>query len=272
MIYEKKEETSIKHILGVVLLACVLIVELFYLYVDFSKEFWGVKFVDVVNIIAQFATAGAFYLGFHQYHRNKKVERQAVIVSECKNLILKMVAVSKEFRVGEETSFSNIKYCCEKLGSLGADFDILFTAVDEGIQKAIVRMHWQEMYFNELQHVMQNLELGPALNVFGDARSYYLIVLHEAHKKADDEKVLDMFRKYFISKEILSNYVESGLVRFKFEFPDLYMFFLFYFESENTDDYMYGSISRLDARARAPVIAAIKDAYKIDIEDFSTEK
>lgn len=272
MIYEKKEETNSKYIFGAALLACVLIVELFYLYADFSKEFWGIKFVDVANIIAQFATAGAFYLGFHQYHRNKKVERQAVIVSECKNLILKMVAVSKEFNVGQETSFSNIKYCCTKLGNLGSDFDVLFTAVDEGIQKAIVRMHWQEMYFNELLHVMQGLELGPALSATGDNRSYYLLALEAARKKAKDEHVWEAFRKYHTSKTILTDYISAGLLAFKFDFVDVYMFFLFFFESKHTNDYMYGSMSRLDARARAPMIAAIKDAYNIDIEKFTPKK
>ncbi|QXI21106.1 hypothetical protein HU724_019015 [Pseudomonas iranensis] len=272
MIYEKKEESSTKYVLGVALLACFLVAEYFYLYVDFSKEFWVVKFVDVANVIAQFATAGAFYLGFHQYHRNKRVERQAVIVLECKNLILKMVAASKEFDVGENTSFSNIKYCCTKLGNLGSDFDVLFAALDEGIQKAIVRMHWQEMYFNELQHVMQGLELRPALSATAGEKLYYLLIRDDARKKAEAENILEGFFNYFVLKEVLAHYLESELLDFTFEFSDLYFFFLFFFESKHTNDYMYGSMSRLDIRARAPMIAAIKDAYKIDIERFAPKK
>jgi len=272
VIYEKKEETNGKYILGVALLACVLIIELFYLYADFSKEFWGIKFVDVANIIAQFATAAAFYLGFHQYHRNKKVERQAVIVLECKNLILKMVAVSKEFDVGEGTSFSNIKYCCTKLGNLGSDFNVLFTALDEGIQKAIVRMHWQEMYFNELLHVMQGLELRSAVSSTDGEKLYYFVVRDDARRKAKAENVLEVFLNYFILKEVLTHYAESELLGFTFEFSDLYFFFLFFFESKYTNDYMYGNMARLDVRARAPMIAAIKDVYKIDIEMFAPKK
>lgn len=266
MIYEKKKKTSRKFLLGGVGLVCTLIFELFYLYADFSSEFWGIKFVDVANILAQFATAGAFYLGFHQYHRNKKVERQSVIILECNNLIIKMKAISKEFETEAETSFENIQRCCIKLGNLGSDFNVLFVALEEGIQKAIVRMHWQEMYFNELQHAMQSLELGGALCISGDNRPYYLLALGYATQKAKDDNVQDVFRKYFIFYEILRNYLEAEVVVFKFEFSDLYMFFIFFFESKYTNDYMYGSMSRLDARAKAPLIAAIKDAYKIDVE------
>lgn len=267
MIYEKKKPVNNKYVLGFVLLICILCFELFYLYADFSKEFWGLKFVDVANIVAQFATAGAFYLGFHQYHRNKRVERQTVIVSECKNLVMKMSAASKEFNVRDGTNFSNIKRCCIKLGNLGSDFNVLFSALEEGIHKAIVRMHWQEMYFNELQHSMKDLILSPAVRVSSSAENYYLVALNNARQKAADENILEVFKEYFIYKEILNDSrIQSQVERFKFEFSDLYLFLVFFFESKYTNDYMYGNMARLDVRARAPLIAAIKDCYKIDVD------
>jgi hypothetical protein len=271
MIYEKKKVSSGRFLYLVVLPVCFLVGELIYLYANFSSDFWNVKFVDVANIIAQFATAGAFYLGFHQYHRTKKVERQAAIISECNSLIMKMAAVSKEFDVGEKTNFPNVKRSCIKLGNLASDFDVLFTALNEGVQKAIVRMHWQEMYFNELQHVMQSLELSAALSISGENRPRYHVALAYANEKAKDGGVSDELKRYFIFREVLSSYIKAEIVDFKFEFSDLYMFFLFFFESDFTNEYMYGSLSRLDARVKSPLIAAIKDSFGVDMEAPSKE-
>lgn len=266
MIYEKKKQVNGKYMPAIVLLVCIFVFELLYIYADFSKEFWGLKFVDLANIVAQFATAGAFYLGFHQYHRNKKVERQSVIVSECKSLIVKMVAAGKEFSVGENTEFSNIKKCCIKLGNLGSDFNVLFSALDEGIHKAIVRMHWQEMYFNELQPAMTALQLGPAVRACKSAENYYLVALNNAREKLSRESILEVFEDYFIYNEILSDTrIQSQIERFKFGFADMFLFLIFFFESKYTDDYMHGNMAQLDIRARSPLIAALKACYKIDV-------
>ncbi|WP_330565256.1 hypothetical protein [Pseudomonas yamanorum] len=267
MLYEKKKEKSKKYIVMVcveVSLLLILISELFYFYVDFPVGFWSMKAVDIANVTAQVATAGAFYLGFHQYHRNKRVERQAVLVAECKTLIVKMIAVIKELKVGLDTDFENIKYCSIKLGSLGSDFQEFFVELDENVNKGVVRMHWQNMYLSEFVYAMQKLEMGPAIGRCNIRQDHYLIALNNAHVKVSDAGVMDVFERYSIILEVLGD-IRMSDVREKFNFSDFYLLVTFFFEGRYVGDYMYGSLSRLDIRARAPLIAAIKDACKFDM-------
>lgn len=267
MLYEKKKDKSTKYMVIVfveVLLLFILISELLYLYVEFPVGFWSMKAVDIANVIAQIATAGAFYLGFHQYHRNKKVERQAVLVAECKALIVKMVGVIKELKGGLDTDFENIKYCSIKLGSLGSDFQEFFVELDENVNKGVVRMHWQNMYFSEFVYAMQKLELGPAIDRCGIRSESYLSALSGAYAKVRHEGVMDIFESYSISLAVLGDNRMVG-VRENFGFSDIYLLVTFFFEGKYVNDYMYGSMSRLDIRTRAPLIAAIKDACKFDM-------
>lgn len=267
MLYEKKKEKSKKYMVMVYVEALLLIVlmsELVYFYIDFSSGFWSMKAVDIANVIAQFATAGAFYLGFHQYHRNKRIERQSVLVSECKALIVKMVAVIKELKGGLDTDFENIKYCSIKLGSLGSDFQEFFSELDEDVNKGVVRMHWQDMYFSEFVYAMQRLELGPAIGRCNIRENYYLQALNGAHVKVSDAGIMPIFKRYFIYLEVISNDLMTD-IREKFGFSDIFLLVTFFFEGKYVGDYMYGSMSKLDIRTRAPLVAAIKDACKFDM-------
>ena len=267
MLYEKKKEKSKKYIVMVcleVLFLLILISELLYFYVGFPDGFWSMKAVDIANVIAQVATAGAFYLGFHQYHRNKRIERQAVLVAECKALIVKMIAVIKELKGGLDTDFENIKYCSIKLGGLGSDFQEFFVELDENVNKGVVRMHWQNMYFSEFVYAMQKLELGAAIGRCDIRQDYYLLALNNAHVKVSDAGVMEVFERYFIFLEVLSD-IRMSDVRERFGFADIYLLVTFFFEGKYVGDYMYGSLSKLDVRTRAPLIAAIKDACKFDM-------
>ncbi|UNM21721.1 hypothetical protein K0P33_09800 [Pseudomonas sp. ArH3a] len=264
MLYEKKKQRSrefVPLLCVEIALVVFLIWEIFYYYIDMPKAFWDIKFVDVANIVAQLATAGAFVLGFYQFNRSKSVDRQSVLVSECKAVILKMVAVIKDFDVGQETGVKNIKACCITLGGLGSDFNELFVELDESVNKGVVRMHWQSMFFNVLLKAMANLDLGAATAKEKILPESYLFALATAKVKIKYGPVNEGLEKYFTHLYVLQNDLMKD-VRDRFEFSDLYQFILYFFEGEYTDDYMYGALSQLDVRTRAPLISAINDACK----------
>lgn len=266
MLYEKKKQRPkefIPLLCCFIFLVFFLIWEIIYLYVDTSTKFWDIKFIDLASIVAQLATAGAFYLGFHQYHRSKRVERQAILVAECKAVIVKMITVIKELKVGDETSFENIKHCCVRLGGLGSDFQELFNELDEDVNKGVVRMHWQSMYFNEFVYVIRKLELGPAIRRTTILQVDYLYSLGMANDRVKQAGVHEALTKYSVFLEVLRS-ENMKRARESFEFSDLYMFVVYFFMGKYTDDYMYGSLSKLDMQARAPLIAAIKDACEFE--------
>lgn len=266
MLYEKKKQRpkEFMPLLCVEIFLLLFIVwEFYYFYIDKTSEFWSLKFVDVANIFAQLATAGAFYLGFHQYHRNKRVERQAILIAECKAVIVKISGVIKEFGVDEDTSFENIKHCCVRLGGLGSDFQELFSELDENVSKGVVRMHWQSMYFNEFVYVVSKLQLGAAIKRTNIPHTHYLLSLGMANDKVKGSGVSKRLAKYCVFFEVL-NSENMKRVREGFDFSDLYMFVVYFFEGKYTDDYMYGAASKLDLKYRAPLVAAIKDACQFD--------
>lgn len=262
MLYEKKKQRAKEFVPLVcveIVLVALLVWEVFYYYIDTSKAFWDMKFIDVANIVAQLATAGAFGLGFYQYYRSKRVERQLVLVAECKAIILKMVEVVKDFDVGPETSIKNIKSCSITLGSLGSDFNELFVGLDESINKGVVRMYWQNMFFNELLRTMEKLDLAEATAKTNVRPESYLFALAQAKVKIKHGPVDKSLEEYFTYLYVLQSVLMSA-VRESFEFSDVYFFVLYFFEGEYTEDYMYGALSQLDVRTRAPLIAAINDA------------
>lgn len=266
MLYEKKKQRS-KEFLPLVCVEIVLVVflvwEVFHYHIDTSKAFWDIKFVDIANIVAQIATAGAFGLGFYQFYRSKRVDRQSVLVSECKAIILKMVAVIREFDSGDETDIRNIKSCCITLGGLGSDFNELFVELDENVNKGVVRMHWQSMFFNELSKAMECLDLTAAATKENILPERYLFALAVAKVKFRHGPGNEGLEKYLTHLYVLQNDLTKA-IRERFEFSDLYQFILYFFEGEYTDNYMYGSLSKLDVRTRAPLIAAINDACQFE--------
>lgn len=266
MLYEKKKQRT-KEFIPLVCVEIVLVVflvwEIFHYHIDTSKAFWDMKFVDVANIVAQLATAGAFALGFYQFYRSKRVERQLVLVTECKAIILKMVEVIKRFDVGNEANINNIKSCCGTLGNLGSDFNELFVGLDESINKGVVRMYWQNMFFHELLSAMEQLSLGAVTDKANVSSDNYLFALAVAVVKVKHGPENEALEKYFTYLYVLQNDLMKT-VRDSFEFSDLYLFILYFFEGKYTEDYMYGALSELDVRTRAPLIAAINDACQFN--------
>lgn len=264
MLYEKKKQRA-KEFVPLVCVEIVLVLflvwEIFHYHIDTSKAFWDIKFVDVANIVAQLATAGAFGLGFYQFYRSKRDERQLVLVAECKAIILKMVEVIKSFDVGPETGIKNIKSCCVTLGGLGSDFSELFVGLDESVNKGVVRMHWQNMFFNELLKTMEQLDLTAATDKTNVSSEHYLFALAAAVVKIKHGPENECLEKYFKYLYTLQSDLMK-VVRDAFEFSDFYLFILYFFEGDYTEDYMYGALSQLDVRTRAPLIAAINDACK----------
>jgi hypothetical protein len=259
MIYRKDSALSFKRVfakwLNVGLLVVVLC-EAVFLLAEIHGNFWEMKFVDVANVVAQFATAGAFFLGFHQYRRAKRQERQSVWSSECKIIISKMIEVLKALEVGERTSLSNLKGCVGKLGNLAIDFEEGFSSLDEGDQKAALRMHWQDMYFNNFSEVMRSLAIGPLLGEDVRDDAGYLQALAAAYQKVKAVGCHDVYREYNIYIEVLSDR-RLDVKRPLIDKLEMHFFVMFFFESDYVNDYMYGNMARIYMRVRAPLLAAI---------------
>jgi hypothetical protein len=145
MHYEKKGFTknSIKNLLKnltiPISIGFILILNM-YTYAPF-EFWWPIKFIDIINAIAQIATAAAFFLAIHQYRKNKESERQKVLIEESRTLINKMKAEAETYSKTLPLTLKKSISFMDKMINHAGNFDAIFRELNEDIHKAIVRMH-----------------------------------------------------------------------------------------------------------------------------------
>lgn len=261
LIYEKPKATRNLGGLYASMVIGGVLLEVLFFYGKAPDQFWKITAVDVVNVIAQLATTGVFFLAIYQYRRMAQIERQKSLVAECKQVVVRIIAELKALDVGNKTNAYNLNQVLIRLGNLGSDFHILFNALSEDIDKAIVRMHWQSMYLNEFRHTFSELEIHPLMSNPNRNNAMFRSVFGEAKSTAESIGVYDFKRKYFIFKHVL---IKLGVERFEalslIDVATLVSFNHSFFDRDSTSDYLYGVMNILDIQAAAPLIAAIEEA------------
>lgn len=77
MFFEKKKSVKFSEteaFTNLFTLLPILIIAIVVLYVTnpFPKGFWDIKLIDIINAVAQIATAGAFLLALFQYKKKHR--------------------------------------------------------------------------------------------------------------------------------------------------------------------------------------------------------
>lgn len=213
--------------------------------------------LDLVSGIAQVATAFAVVLAYIQFQKNRIQQRQVSISTEAKSQLEKMITVICEIETGEETSLKNLNKSITLLSNLAINFDELYKAMHEDIQKAIVRMQWQDMHFNYLVQVL--IDICPVTILKKETSINENIIdsaAKEAREKSDAESVLPNFKKHVFIKELMNH----PNIRAKFSLAgkinSLDTFVSYYLNSHNLNDLLYGLlVVRVDIRVSAPFLA-----------------
>ena len=256
MLYEKPSRakaTFNKANLVIITLALIATAEASYILLP--EAFWGpIKLIDVINALAQFATAGAFYLGFHQFRKNTENERQSVLVTECKSQISKMQDIISQIKFGDEARVSNLSNSIVKLSNIATDFNAIFEELNEDIHKAIVRMHWQEMYFNNFSHTMKQIELRNILIECGVPTGTYIQALAKARKDIDPD---EPFYQYLVMKSIIDTEAVAYHFKPNGKIESSTLFNLYFFDNKHLKDLLYGCMNIIDIKIKAPALAVV---------------
>ncbi len=124
-----------------------------------------------------------------------------------------MAHLSDKLEVGDKTNIKAINLFVAKMTNLGTDFNALYDDLDDDIYKAMVRMHWQDMYFNHLSFALKGLDVAALLkseNVDGTKFSYSLV---QAKEKVKNDGVIECFRDYAYIKNVMTlNTMPSSLL------------------------------------------------------------
>lgn len=215
-----------------------------------------ITFLDLINGIAQIATALAFILAYVQFRKNRIQQRQAIIAKEAESQLEKMISVVSDMEVGENSNLKNLNKSLTLLSNLATNFDELFKAMNEDIQKGIVRMQWQDMYFNYLSHALGDIDPVAILKKEASIDEAILEdAVSEAKRESEAENILSAFKDYVFTEKLFNhpNIKEAYSPIGKIDSLD--MFVWHYLNDHNLNDLLYGLLSRIDIRVRAPLLA-----------------
>ncbi|MBV1929592.1 MAG: hypothetical protein KUG81_08800 [Gammaproteobacteria bacterium] len=220
---------------------------------DFSEK---ITFLDLINGTAQIATALAFILAYAQFRKNRIQQRQAIIAKETESQLEKMISVINKMEVGERTELKNLNKSLSLLSNLATNFDELFKAMNDDIQKGIVRMQWQDMYFNYLSHALADID--PVVILKKEASIDDAVLenaVAEAKRESEAENIFPEFKDYVFTEKLLNHPNIKKEYSFAGKIDSLDMFVSHYLNDHNLNDLLYGLLSRVDIKVRAPLLA-----------------
>lgn len=212
-----------------------------------------ITFLDLINGIAQIATALAFLLAYVQFRKNRIQQRQMIIAIEAKSQLEKIISIINEMEVGEKTNLKSLNKSFSLLTNLAINFDELFKAMSEDIQKAIVRMQWQDMYFNYLSHALKNID--PVVILKNEVSIDEAVLKAEATKESEKNSIIPVFKDYVFTEKLLNHPNIKSKYSICEKIDSLDMFVAHYLNEHNLNDLLYGLLSRIDIKAHAPLFA-----------------
>lgn len=225
--------------------------------------------LDVINGLAAIATASAFILALMQYRKSIIQQRQQIVAAEAKTLIDKMIDAASKIKVGSDTCLENLDKSLTDLSNIAVGFTEIYKSMNEDIERAIVRMRWQDMYYGYLAPALQNLDLVELLLKDPSVDKEKLISAKTGSiANARHNNILPIFEKFFIYEEILkgSQFSDYSL---KSRLQSLDSFVIYFINKFTTNDLMYGIMNQIDIRVHAPLLAAAKpsDIAFTDLRD-----
>jgi|GEM_PF-1021199 len=266
MLYEKKENSNQYLTIVNIGLVTVIVLELLFIYAP--AEFWGpIKFIDSINVIAQAATAGAFVFAILQYKKNKEGERQKVLVDECRALIDRMRHTAQEFERKCVLDLEEMDYCLDRICSFAGNFDEIFRALDDDIHKAVVRMHWQDMYFLEFRGALQQITTSKLLQKYGVSPEKSLAALSQMKFSFNTFQVTlpKVYASYYKNQYVLAiPKVQKELHINGDDRNRLFIFEHLFFNDQALSDHLFGVMNRIDIRSWCPAIAALNDVIQFE--------
>lgn len=245
-------------LIGIVFLFMILSAAITYAICKFQDP-GSHSIREAIETIAKIATASAFCLAFLQFRKNSITELQTQLFEEAKSQIEAMIEVSSKIKTGSESDLQaldlSMKYLLNHAWNLGE----IYSKINESIQKAIIRMRWQDMYFNSLNPALNSLEIEGALKKLSKPEDQKLSEsLARAEEELRNPSALEPFRKYNYFKSLLKSAKEMDGFKTP-EITNLDSFIDTFLTQKSVDDYLHGILNIIDYRAIAPLLAAIKD-------------
>lgn len=262
MLYAKKAKSKKDILLSVLFygsISSLVFVYFLYGYTSIIKITGSSEKVnDVITSIGQIATAAAFCFAVYQYKKNGEKEQQLQLSNELKGLILKIENLCDSFVKDEKHTIQCINSFISKVTNLGGDFHVLYAALNEDIQKAIIRMYWQNMFFNHLRIVLKRMTINSVFENQNLEKEFGDYGFFQARFNENTKHLPNFLQEYQFTKNVLDNMSISDEIISSFD--DMFLFKQYFLDDEMIKDLLYGTISKVDIRVVAPLLAAVDEA------------
>ncbi|CAM3967928.1 hypothetical protein [Ectopseudomonas alcaliphila] len=228
--------------------------------------------LDVFNGLAAIATASAFVLALMQYRKSIRQQRQQIVAAEAKAQIEKMISVASQIKTGNDSCLENLDHSLGLLSNIAVGFDELYRSMNEDIQRAIIRLQWQDMYYNCLVRALEKLDLVSILKNEKNLDQVELDkVIAQAREYIKSGSFISALKKFAFYERIMKSDLVKSKVDLKSRLGSLDMFVMYYMNKYHTNDLMYGLLSQIDIRSHSPLLA-VSGPSAFAFEDHRDEK
>lgn len=269
LLYEKKESKQTRNFQDYILwfaAAVLTSVYLLHLYTSFIDVVGtSAKATEIINAVAQIATTGVFIIGLKQYMNTRKEVkqnhrdiRQSHIGEEAKLQVAEMIKVCARVPKMEDVTIDDFNHYITRMSNLGTNFDTLFRAMDEDVNKAIVRMRWQDMYFNHLHAAIRKFDVRTL--ILSERGDPFTFDISDEWRQINKLNLPDTERDYQFSLLLLNTWGDRLELREKIH--DIFLFKNYYLEINKlniVNDLLLGTLEQVNIKWKCPKVAAIDE-------------
>lgn len=252
--------------IAVLIAAVFLIIGLYFERDNIKQLGLPLSINDVVQALGQFATVGAFWVGFKQLKKaNEQAKEQAdkeqqiILTNAAQSQISKMSWALSQFTVAKLT-FAGLCDFLSTMANLGGNFHSIYEDIREGPEKRVLRIAWQDMLWNELHLKLEQISVDALLSSF-IPRIDRNPAHHNAQQMQIRHRYIDAFKEYYkavnilkVCAPLLPSEVRNLL---KADNSTFMLFRMYYFDQDYVGDYCKHLASQPNYRAHVPAIAAL---------------
>jgi len=118
-------------------------------------------------------------------------------------------------------------------------------------------MRWQDIHFNHLSKTLSGFTIDVLVRNIGSGNNFKAYCYNNPRTHSGMQSTRDPFQEYLFAKKALNEMCNGRDIIAKFN--SLFLFNAYFFDNEATNDLMYGLLSRLDFKVKAPLLAAVKE-------------
>lgn len=233
----------------------------FLAFMHGAYEIVGEKnFKQLTLTISQLAATCSFAFVVYQYKINESKNYDTTLAEEAKKIIERMIEQITSLKIGEESEIENLNQFIIRMSNYAEDFDSFYSEMKNSALKRILRIYWQDMYFNHFMIKAKKMTMFDLIKnevnlsdpTLTDVVKYIRMEAFEKSKETHEE-----YEKYNYNLKVLSGFKNYIAIDISSKIHDLFLFKSYFLMEGKIDSYLAGTMNRIDGKIICPMLSAI---------------